>query len=423
MVHVKPTPTHLWIINQYALRSDQAGGTRHHDLAAGMVPEGVTTTIFSTSRHYLSRSGGGRRRQMTQLEGLPDATFVRLPTGDYRGNGVGRVLNMLAFSGRVLLAGWRPNRIGVRKPQVIMGSSPHLFGALAGLVLARRHSVPFILEVRDIWPRSLIDLMGMSHRHPLIVLLHWIEKFLYQKSADIVGVLPGVQMHVRRELDSSANVTWVPNGVNLEGRPPSVSPRGVHRELQCVYMGAHGVANALDVLLEAIELLESDPQFAHVRPLQFELYGEGVSKAELQEHAKSKSLGSVTFHGLVPKSAVHNILNKADVLLLPGRATSLYEGGISPNKLFDYFAAGRPVIIGLSTPMNPVAEANAGVCVEAGSARALAEGLAELAGLEEQQRQEMGARGRQYVEEHHDVRRLAQTLAEIVKKYGDVSGR
>jgi len=295
-------------------------------------------------------------------------------------------------------------------PDIVIGSSPHLFGALGAWGLARRHRATFVLEVRDVWPESLVELMGLSRRHPLVLVLTWVEKFLYRRADLIVGVLEGVAERVTEVVGEAAPpVIWVPNGVELDGIPIE-SPRGDPGNFNVIYAGAHGVPNALDVLLEAAQFLRQahhpDTPDIHIR-----LIGDGRAKDSLEEYAAARDLTNVSFEGLVSKHAIHRLLLEADAFVLPGRKTMLYRYGASPNKLFDYMACGRPVVFGLDMEVNPVSVSGGGVAVPPEDPTALGEALVELARMDPRRRAEMGSRAREYVQEHHDVRRLASVLA------------
>ncbi|MBK5283685.1 MAG: glycosyltransferase family 4 protein [Nitrospiraceae bacterium] len=407
---------HLWIVNQYAIKANQAGGTRHHTFAHYMKDAGIETTIIAAdSRHDGDDLEATKVARPLRVENLGDARFLWLRKKSYNGNGVGRVISMLNFSMKVVYRCWSPERNDVPRPDVIIGSSPHLFAALAGWILAKRHRVPFVLEVRDLWPKSLESLLGLNRHHPLIMLMGAIEIFLYRRSSLIIGLLPGMSVHVSlRAGASAADVVWIPNGVDLHSHPDAAPIRDSH-DFTLIYTGAHGVPNSLHTVLDAARLLqESGERTPHGGSFRFEFFGEGICKSDLMAYARLHDLRHVTFHAAVPKSEVFGILSKADGLLLPGLSTTLYEYGISPNKLFDYFAVGRPVLFGLSLPHNPVSEASAGLTVLPESPKALMETIKTLSRMSLSDRQIMGENGRAFVEQNHDSKRLAARYATSV---------
>jgi glycosyltransferase involved in cell wall biosynthesis len=378
-----------------------------------MKEAGIETTIIAASLHY--------GRQVTQvsprvrLENLDDAQFLWLRARSYTGNGLGRVISMLDFSLWVIIRCWFPQRINIPSPDVIVGSSPHLFGALAGWILAKRHGVPFVLEVRDLWPKSLETLLGLKPHHPLIMLMGAVEKFLYRRSTIIIGLLGGVGAHVSSCAGpNSAPVLCIPNGVDL-GAVPAATPLRDSRDFTIVYTGAHGPPNSLNTVLEASRLLqESGATSPNGGSFRFNFYGDGVCKSDLVSYARLHGLRSVVFHDVVPKLDVFGVLSEGDACLLTGLSTKLYESGVSPNKLFDYFAAGRPVLCGIYSPNDPVSEAQAGFIVTPEDPIALVNAINTLSRMSLSDRQTLGNNGRAFVELHHDSRRLAARYAEAL---------
>lgn len=391
----------VWMVNHYALAPDQAGGTRHYTLARLMQDQDIDTTIFASSVDYLSRQDARLNADEThRVQSEGGVRFVWLKTPSYSGNGVGRGLNMLAFLRAVLQA--RPQ--GVPAPDVVIGSSPHLFGALGGYLLARRHRVPFVLEIRDIWPKSMIELMGVSERHPFIRVLHVLEQYLYRQADLIVGLMPGVGNHVRKTIGRSRPFMWLPNGVDSTFPAQPYAQRSA--DFSVVYTGAHGIPNSLETAIEAARILqERGDNHIHLR-----FVGEGVSKADLMAQARKWQLRNVEFLPAVPKHEVPAILAEADAFLILWRNSKLYADGISANKLFDYLGAARPIVMAIDSPHDPVREAGAGLTIPPEDPQALADALMQLSRVPASERAAMGQRGRAYVEEHHDMKRLALRL-------------
>ncbi len=281
------------------------------------------------------------------------------------------------------------------RPDVIVGSSPHPFGALSALALARRFCVPFVLEVRDLWPESLVELASISRRHPLFRALLRIESILYRNSDRILTLLPCAAEYIAQRGGPKGRIEWIPNGVDLAPVPPPPPPAdGVFRVM---YAGSHGTANGLDALLDAAGGLSR---------VRFILMGDGTEKARLRERACREGLSNVEFRNPVPKGDVVRVLQSADACLMILKKADVFSWGISPNKLFDYFAAGRPVLFGVSTPHNPVEEARAGFTFAPDDPASLCKAIRRLMELPKTERDEMGLRGTRYVEQRHDWRRL-----------------
>jgi glycosyltransferase involved in cell wall biosynthesis len=163
-------------------------------------------------------------------------------------------------------------------------------------------------------------------------------------------------------------------------------------------------------MIEAARVLATDGDLK----FQFRFVGDGAERARLRDIAAQKNLLNVRFESAVPKQEVYTVLQEADVLLVTTRNIDLYEYGLSFNKLFDYLAAGRPIVFGASCPCNPVDEANAGIVVPPEDSEAMAKAIRNLATMSPHQRWEMGVRGRRFAEEHYDIRRLAERMEEAM---------
>jgi len=403
----------LWIVNQYALALHQPGITRHAMLAQALRALDWDTVIFSSAAHYwnLPREDSLSAR----VEFLPEATFVRIRTAGHVTNGARRIVSMILFSIRALLYGMRRGKLGIKKPSVVVGSTPHPFGACTAYLLSKIYRVPFVLEVRDLWPDSLIHLLGIRDSHPLIRILRKLEIFLYRRSSAIIAVLPGIEDHVRSIVPDAPCVQWVPNGVDLSTLPV-VGPSQEGEGFTVLYAGAHGVPNALDTLLRAAQIMQD--RESHLAPSErtrFVLVGDGKEKRNLVALAQKMHLHNMEFMPAVPKTDVPALLASADILAITWLDVPLYRFGVSPNKLFDYFAAGRPVVMALSSRYDPVTDAGAGINVPAEDADAYAAALLRLRRMTRTERARMGTNGRRYVERHHDMRQLAYRYACILE--------
>ncbi|WP_240977187.1 glycosyltransferase [Knoellia koreensis] len=184
-----------------------------------------------------------------------------------------------------------------------------------------------------------------------------------------------------------------------------------------MYAGAHGVANNLDNLLRAAALVQTaESSLTPSQQTRFLLVGDGKNKAALMALAAELGLSNTEFRPAVPKAAVHGTLQSADVLALPVPDKAIYRHGISPNKLFDYFAAGRPVVIALHSEHDPVRAAGAGVTVQPDQPEAMADAILKLRALDPADRTAMGMSGRDFVAANHNIDHLALSLEAVLAR-------
>ncbi len=396
----------VWILNHYALEPGGAGGTRHYHLAVNLPAYGWQATVIAASVELNS----GRQRlaahERLRLERFNDVPFLWIRTPEYQGNGIGRVLNMLMYTFRVLLPGYTKK---LHRPDVIVGSSVHPLAALAGALLARRHKVPFVFEVRDLWPQTLIDLGRLKERSFITWLLRRLEQRLYREAGRIVVLLPHADDYIVPLGISAEKIVWIPNGVDLSAFSVADQlQRSGKKPFVLMYFGAHGQANGLDNVLRAMQLVAEQES---CEAIKLRMIGDGPLKSELMQLAREFGLDNVSFEPPVPKEAIPELAAEADAFVFNLIDAPVFRFGISSNKLFDFMAGARPIIFCSDAANNPVEDAHAGITVLPGDPAALARAILTVSRMSIEDRQQMGRSARRYVEEEHDFSRLAGRLA------------
>lgn len=402
----------VWLLNHYAQEPGGAGGTRHFHLAEHLKAYGWQATVIAASVDH----GTGRQRmavgEPTRLDTIKGVPFLWINTPTYVGNSGGRVKNMLAYTFRVLLKGTTSS---IPKPDVVVGSSVHPFAAIAGAWLARRHRVPFVFEVRDLWPQTLIDMGRLKEKSLVTWALRKLELWLYRRAAKTIVLLPQAWKYIVPLGIPQDRVVWIPNGVDLS-LFPEPSPAKPSDKFTLMYFGAHGGANGLDNVLRAMRELQHMPDAGHIC---LRLIGDGPLKLKLVEMANELELMNVMFESPVPKSQIPELAAQADAFVFNLIDAPVFRFGISSNKLFDFMAAGRPIIFSCDSSNNPVADSKAGFSAPPGQPEALANAILQVAALSAEDRYAMGKAGREYVEQNHRfdllAKRLADTLDAVVR--------
>lgn len=405
----------VWIINHYASEPGGVGGTRHYQLARGLRDQGWHATVIASSVELNSGRQRLRAGETKRIEVYDTVPFLWIRVPGYVGNGGGRLKNMLSFAVRVLMPG---STRELPRPDVIVGSSVHPFAAASAALLAKRNGVPFVFEVRDLWPQTLIDLGRIRAGGLLARLMGLLELWLYRKAQAIVVVLPKAGDYIASLGIDPGKVTWIPNGIDLTSHPATVAPikNEADRSFTLMYFGAHGQANALATVIEAIALINERDSASRVR---LRMIGDGPLKKELMELAKVRGLESsaLTFEAPVPKNLIPALASEADAFVLSVLdRPQLYRYGISMNKLFDYMAAGRPVLIASAAANNPVQDACCGITVAPEDPVLMAEAIQRMAAMPDDELRAMGLRGRQHVEANYSFVQLAQKFAEVLSK-------
>lgn len=341
--------------------------------------------------------------------------WITLPS--YSRNGVRRAFNVYAFAWR--LTGMAKEFADRFSPDAVIASSTHPLDIVGARRIARRSRATLVFEVHDLWPLTLIEVGGMSAWHPFAMHLQWAEDAAYRWADRVVSILPHAKDHmIGRGMDPS-KFAYIPNGFRVAewadqgaSRPsPALVRRteeGRRRDrFQIGYAGGHGLANALDDLLSAAEILRD-------QPVDFTLIGGGPEKHRLIERARSLRLENVAFLDPIPKHEIPAALRQFDALYLGWEPKPIYRFGTSPNKLIDYFMAARPIVHAHVGENDSVAIAGAGVSVPAGNPSAIAAGIEALRLCSRKDREVMGQQGRAFAEQHHDYAVLAARFIECL---------
>ena len=401
----------LWLINQFANTPELPGHTRQFEVAAGLVSDGWEVEVFASDFNLTQRKY--RRLRFPHLwstERPAGIHWTWLWVSPYRRNNWKRQLNMLSFC---LHLGLRlgPTAVLGRfigcAPDVILASSPQLPAAFTCLWITRLTGIPFVLEVRDLWPQVLIDQGGKSPQSPMVRLLAWMERQVYRHASTVVVLAKGAEPFVRER--GASQTAWLPNGPDLALFTPR--PLLADRPLFTVlYAGAHGDANALENVIAAARLLEQRQV-----PVRICLVGDGPEKQSLIRLAED--LKSVSFEAPVPKAQIPDLMAEADAILLSLRDVPLFRYGVSPNKLYDAYALGRPVITTVAGAINAeVEEHRLGVSAPPGDPQALASAIQRLMNTPIPERQAMAQRAIQLAQTTYSRQRIIAEYNTLLRR-------
>jgi glycosyltransferase involved in cell wall biosynthesis len=400
----------IWIFNHYAITPDMPGGTRHYDLSRELIREGYNVTIFASSFNYVTRREERLRGgESFKLEWVKGIRYVWLKTFPYLKSDWRRVLNWLSYAARVIFVSIKIKE----KPDVIIGSSVHLFAPFAAYILSRLKRSKFIFEVRDLWPQTLIDIGSMSKKHPLIIFFRLLERFLYRNADKIINLLPNAGDYIEKFGISKEKIVWIPNGVDISSfNNNSIGKNYILSKFTVMYLGAHGRANALNVILDAGKILQDGGN----NRIYFLLIGDGPEKNDLMKRAKSLGLKNIEFHAPIPKRYIQKTMSRASAFIFNLEDSPVFKYGVSSNKLFGYMSAEKPVIFSCNSANNPVDEVNAGLTVPPQNPKAMADAAIKLCSLPASERENMGKRGKRYVSKNHNIKTLADKLVTVLNE-------
>jgi glycosyltransferase involved in cell wall biosynthesis len=398
------------LIHQAFASPDEPGGTRHYELARQCVKHGIHFTIVASDLSYLTGKQIVARKGLIGEQELDGVRVLRAYTyPSLHRSFVWRVVSFLSFMLTSVVAAFK-----VGRTDVVMGTSPPIFQALSAWFVAAVRRRPFLLEIRDLWPEFAID-MGILKNPILIRLSRWLERFLYAHADHLLVNSPAYVDYLVEKSVAAGKITLIANGVDPQMFDPESQGDGLRIRLNLegkfvlVYAGAIGPANDLSVLLDAARDLKSDARICFV------IVGDGKERKQLQARAEAEYLDNVLFAGARPKNEMPDYLACADACVAILQDIPMFRMTY-PNKVFDYMAAGRPILLAIDGVIREVVEAaGAGVFVPPGNAMALANAVRLLVD-QSGQRDAMGVRGRAYVEQHFNRAEQSRQFVRLIEK-------
>jgi glycosyltransferase involved in cell wall biosynthesis len=355
----------ILLIHQYFLEQDDPGGSRFNEMTAVWTQAGHEVTVIAGMMHYAKTERRPEYKGKWFVKKQQDSIEVwRCHVSDsYNKSFLGRMWGYISF---VLSSMWAGTFKVKGKYDLILVTSPPLFVGITALWLSMIKRIPFIFEIRDLWPESAID-TGVLTNKWIIRMAYWFEKVIYKKAARINVLTPAFRNTLLDKKNVPADkICYIPNAADFRLSDHLLATfdaqafrkeHGLEDKFIITYVGAHGVANHLIQLLQAAELLKDTP-------VLFQLIGDGMQKAMLKEQAKQMGLSNVRFIDAVPKQEVFKYILASDLGTSVLKRIDTFKT-IYSNKTFDYMACKKPVLLvidGVSREL--VEKANCGVFAE-----------------------------------------------------------
>ena len=392
----------IWIINQYCGSKFHGMNFRSWYFAKELKKKGYNPHIISASYSHLFYKLPVTKGKFT-LEDVDGIPFTWVKVSKYKGSqSIGRVLVMIQF---MLNLFFLPKK-KLQNPDVIIVSSLSPLPIINAYLWSIKYKAKLIFEVRDIWPLSLIEIGGFSKLNPLVLFFGWFEKFAYKKADKVISLLPNAKPHMESRGMEKDKFVHIPNGFNLEEMKKSkeldksISNSIPKNKFIVGYTGSLGASNAMEYLIEASNHLENNEN------IHFVIFGKGQHLEKLKNNAKN----NVSFFGQIDKSEIQSAISFFDVCYIGWHNHSLYRFGISPNKIFDYMYAGKPIIHSVNTTNDFVQIAEAGISIPTENPKEITNAVSEISKIENKKLKEWGKNGKKYVEENHTFSHLTELL-------------
>lgn len=308
-----------------------------------------------------------------EYEGLK---YVHIACSNYKGSGLKRIVNMLQFQRR-----FKNVMAKFEKPDVIVADCNCI--NYRGLQkFAKKYGIAFVTEVRDLWPLSIVEYMGISDKNPVIKYLNGQEKRMYKNSDAIIFSMQGgrdyiVEKNWQKSVDLN-KIFYINNGIDVEEQQRQAKENAFSdpdlddNSFKVIYCGSIRKVNNVGKLVEAAELLKED------KDVKFLIYGAGTQKDELETYCKQNGVTNVVFKGYVDKKYIPYICSKAGVNIISVKQTGVSKYGVSWNKLFDYMNAGKPIISTVKVNYDLIEANGCGISCEDQDAKTIADAIAEI---------------------------------------------
>lgn len=400
---------HILFLTHYFPPEVNAPASRTYENAKRWVRVGHHVTVITCApNHPNGIVYPGYANRLWQRDGKDGIRILRVKTYLSANKGIKkRILNYVSF----MLSAFLFCSL-VRRVDIVVSTSPQFFCGLAGYLVSRLKRKPWVLEIRDLWPESIIAVGALTNRS-IIRILEAVESFIYRKAAHVVAVTHAFKRHIRQRGVPSARIAVITNGADMERYQPSVKSNAFRTGMQlngkfvASYLGTHGMAHGLDTVLRAGRHLR------HRDDIVFLLVGDGAERARLVKQREEMGLGNVIMLGQQPKEQMPKIIAASDACMVLLRDTALFRTVI-PSKIFEAMAMERPIILGVRGESQGIVEAcECGICIAPENDAELAEAVLALTDHPEKGR-ELGLNGRRNVAARYNRDALAATYLQCL---------
>ena len=406
----------ILVFSHYYYPEGNAPASRMHALCSLWAQQGHDVRVITCAPNVPNGVvyEGYKNRLWPQNEVIAGVKVKRVWTRLAANKGTfGRIINFVSYMVTAVLAA----RF-MRRPDIIIATSPQFFCGWAGLIAAkfRLRRVRFVLEIRDMWPDSIVAVGAMQNKR-LLRILYKMENWLYRGANHIVTVGQGYREDLLDKGVDKQKISIVPNGVDKElFYPQEPDQEFVEKyvgqgNFACAYIGTIGMAAGLDVAIRAGQLLKDRGR----NDIRLIMVGDGAERENLEKKLQEKGLDNVLFTGRLAKEEVPKILSAVDSCLVHLKKKDLFKR-VLPSKIFEMAAMKKPIILGVQgCAAELLQEAGAGICIEPENEEELVDAVCSLAD-DPEQRAKYGEDGREYVLKNYDRESLAEEYIKILEK-------
>lgn len=404
---------HILFLTHYFPPEVNAPASRTYENAKRWVKAGHQVTVITCApNHPNGVVYPGYKNRLWQWDELDGIRILRVMIYISANRGVKkRIANYLSY----MFSATAFCRL-VKRVDLVVSTSPQFFCGLSGYFVSRLHACPWVVEIRDLWPESILAVGAITNKN-VVNLLQRLERFLYEKADHIVSLTQSFKRHIVGKGIPDEKVSIITNGADLEKFTPLPKQNGFRKrnnlngKFIVSYVGTHGMAHALETVLETGKMLEGEPR------IQFLLVGDGAEREKLVKLKTELDVRNVLMLPQQKKEDVFEILAASDACMVLLRKTDLFKTVI-PSKMFEAMAMERPVILGVDGESREIVEkSNTGICIEPENAEELAAAVLKLDG-DTELLHKLGNNGREFVEGYYNRDTLANEYLSLLVRIG-----
>ena len=397
-------------------------GARHHNLTKYLDKSKYNVYIIASSAVHNSNFNFITSREKYKISNIDDVNYVHIRTNQYKGNGLKRIFNILKFYWNTKTSS---NKLikEIGKPDIIYASSPAPTSALAGIKIAQRVTAKSIIEVRDLWPDSIVSFNVAKKNNILVKILYHIEKMMYIKADKIVFTMAGGKEYLQtkkyKDKIDFTKVYNINNGVDTEQYDYNYKNYAIEddkdlndsKTFKILYTGSIRKAYNIKQILELAKKIQ-DNKFDNVRVF---LYGNGNEKEEMLQYCKDNNIKNVIFRDFVDNKYIPYIMSKCDICLLHGQNVDIFKYGTSQNKMFAYLYSGKPIISSFYNPYELIEKNGCGITLRNNTLDEYYEAFLKIYNTYDENKEKYKENDKKLLEKF-DYKNLAKKLEEVIEK-------
>lgn len=412
----------VWILNHYAIPPKFGGLNRHFYFSKNLKSMNVDTKIFTASKiHNSNNNFMSGQKGLSREVSFEGVKYEFVKTGEYSNNGIKRIFSFVQFPFNLMRC--LHSKYRNEMPDIIYASSPELFSTYFSILFAKKRKLPIIVEIRDLWPESIVEYSNFSKKNIIIKLLYRLEEWIYYKADKLIFTFEGSKEYIinqKWDINSGGRIDlnkieYINNGVDLEKFKSSKDCLADNllesNKFKVVYTGSIRKVNSIFLIVEAAKVLKE----RGVNDVDFIIYGDGTERENLTKRCTELNLENVHFRKHVDKKFISNILKKADATIIVGQHDSMNKYGMSANKVFDYMAAGKPIISNLDVGYDKILKYNCGIVIPDGDGTEIADAVLKVKELNSEEYCTM-CKNAELAALQFDYKTLSKKLYEIMMK-------